>query len=94
MTTPPVTVRVHCRITVRVDDPAAVTALAVRRLRYARVDWADEEDDLETAADELGADVLRSIAGLADPDRLLSGVPGAEVTGAHVWVEPIAPHCS
>ncbi|WP_229073306.1 hypothetical protein [Actinoplanes sp. DH11] len=88
MTTPSVTVQVHCRLTVRVDDPTAVTALAVQRLRSADIDWAGEEDDLETAAAELGADLLTSIAGLADPNRLLADVPGAEVTGAHVWTEP------
>ncbi|BBH68305.1 hypothetical protein ACTI_49900 [Actinoplanes sp. OR16] len=94
MTTPPVTVQVHCRVTVRVDDPAAITALAVQRLRSANIDWDDEDDDLETAAAELGADLLTSIAGLADPDRLLADVLGAEVTGAHVWAEPISPGAS
>lgn len=94
MTTPPVTVQVHCRLTVLVDDPTAVTTLAVQRLRSADIDWTDEEDDLETAAGELGSDLLNSIAGLADPDRLLADVPGAEVTGAHVWAEPNPPNAS
>ncbi|MEU4690674.1 hypothetical protein [Actinoplanes sp. NPDC023714] len=84
MTTTPRTVELHCRLTVRVDDPAAVTALAVRRLRAANIDWDEEEDDLETAAAELGADLLTGLASLADPDGLLAGVPGVAVTGAHV----------
>ncbi|MEU4561007.1 hypothetical protein AB0F72_21720 [Actinoplanes sp. NPDC023936] len=88
MTTPrAVTVHVHCRVTVTVDDPAVVTGLAVRRLREADIDWDAEEDDLEDAAAELGADLLRSIAGLAEPERLLAEVPGVEVTGAHIWAE-------
>ncbi|RIV40004.1 hypothetical protein [Micromonospora radicis] len=88
MTTPQsATVQVHCRLTVRVDDPAAITELAVQHLRAVSIDWDDEEDDLESAAAELGDDLLRSIASLADPDRLLANVPGVEVTGAHVWAE-------
>lgn len=88
MTTPQsATVQVHCRLTVRVDDPAAITELAVQHLRASNIDWDDEEDDLESAAAELGDDLLRSITSLADPDRLLANVPGVEVTGAHVWAE-------
>ncbi|BAL88630.1 hypothetical protein AMIS_34100 [Actinoplanes missouriensis 431] len=91
MTTPrPLTVHLHCRLTVTVDDPDAVTGLAVQRLREAAVDWEDEDDDLATATVELRADLLRSIAGLADPEGLLRDVPGAQVTGAHVWAEPAA----
>ncbi|MEU8242348.1 hypothetical protein AB0C07_29210 [Actinoplanes missouriensis] len=94
MTTPrPVTVHLHCRLTVTVDDPEVVTALAVQRLREADIAWEDEDDDLATAIVELRADLLRSIAGLADPEGLVRDVPGAEVTGAHVWAEPAAaPH--
>ncbi|XVV10104.1 hypothetical protein ACQP2X_35400 [Actinoplanes sp. CA-131856] len=81
----PVTVELHCRLTVRVDDPAAITALAVQRLREADIDWDDEDDDLETAVAQLSADLLNSLASLADPDGLLASAPATEVTGAHVW---------
>jgi hypothetical protein len=82
-----ITVQVYCRLTVVVEDPAAVTGQAVRQLREAEIDWAAEEDDLESAAAELGADLLASIAGLAEPDRMFDGVPGLDVRGGHVWAE-------
>lgn len=82
---PPVTVHVYCRLTVTVHDPDAVTSLAVRQLREADIDWAAEADDLESAATELGSDLLNSLAGLADPDRMLTGVPGIEFKGARIW---------
>jgi hypothetical protein len=83
-----VSVQVHCRLTVTVEDPEVVAALAVRRLGEADLDWAEEEDDLATASEELGADLLACVASLADPARMLAGVPGVSVEGGHVWAEP------
>ena len=84
----PITVQLHCRLTVTVHDPGAVTDLAVRQLRDADIDWSAEEDDLETAAAELKADLLNSVAGLAEPDQLFAGIPGVTVDGGRVWAEP------
>lgn len=83
----PITVQIYCRLTVTVDDPQAVTGLAVERLRDARIDWSAEPDDLETAAAELGTDLLASIAGLVEPDRMLDDVPGVRTGGARFWAE-------
>lgn len=83
----PITVQVHCRITVTVEDPQAVTDLAVHHLRSANIDWSEEEDDLATAVAELRADLLRSVAALAEPERMLAGTPGLTVDGGHVWAE-------
>ncbi|GIF12504.1 hypothetical protein [Actinoplanes teichomyceticus] len=88
MTSPqPITVQVYCRLTVTVEDSGAVTGAAVEQLRRADIDWSDEEDDLATAAGELSADLLRCLAGLADPGRMLAGTPGISVEGGHVWAE-------
>lgn len=84
----PITVQLNCRLTVTVDNPDAVTTLAVQQLRDADIDWATEEDDLETAAAELKADLLNSLAGLAEPDQLFPDVPGVTVTGGRIWAEP------
>ncbi|MEV4704985.1 hypothetical protein [Actinoplanes sp. NPDC049316] len=83
----PTTVQIYCRLTVTVHDAEAVTNLAVERLRAADIDWSAEEDDLQTAADELKADLLNSLAGLAEPDRVLAGVPGVTARGSRVWAE-------
>jgi hypothetical protein len=83
----PVTMQIYCRLTVIVRDPSAVTDLAVQQLRDAEIDWAAEEDDLETAAEELGADLLGSLAGVAEPDRMFAGVPGVETRGGRIWAE-------
>ena len=81
------TISIHCRLTVTVTDPDAVTALAVRRLGTADIDWPAEADDLPTAAAELRADLLNSLAGLAEPDRMLAGIPGVTTGGGRVWAE-------
>jgi hypothetical protein len=83
----PITVQIHCRLTVTVDDAGAVTALATEQLRTSDIDWAAEDDDLETAAAELAADLPNSLAGLADPSRLFPDIPGVTVTGGHIWAE-------
>jgi hypothetical protein len=83
----PITVQVHCRITVTVEDPQAVTDLAVDQLRAANIDWSEEEDDLATAVAELRADLVRSVAALAEPERMLAGTPGLTVEGGHAWAE-------
>ncbi|MFI7546518.1 hypothetical protein [Actinoplanes sp. NPDC049599] len=88
----PLTVQIYCRLTVTVHRPEAVTDLAVRQLRDADIDWSAEEDDLETAAGELRADLLNSLAGLVEPDRLLDGIPGVTAEDARVWAEPGDPH--
>ena len=82
-----VTVEIHCRLTVTMDDPEAVAELAVQELRAADIDWAEEEDDLETATAELRADLVRSVAAVADPERMLAGTPGLTIDGGHVWAE-------
>jgi hypothetical protein len=88
----PITVQIYCRLEVIVDDPGAVTALAVQQLRDADIDWPAEEDDLETAAAELSADLLNSLADLADPHRMLAGAPGVETRGGRIWAEFGPPH--
>lgn len=89
--TKPVTVQIYCRLEVTVHDPDAVTALAVQRLREARIDWSAEDDDLETAAVELGADLLNSLAGIVEPDHMLDGIPGVSTASARIWAEPGPP---
>jgi hypothetical protein len=84
----PVSVQVHCRLTVTIEDASIVAALAVRRLGEADIDWAEEEDDLATASEQLGDDLLACVASLADPARMFDGVPGVSVEGGHVWAEP------
>ncbi|MFI7071603.1 hypothetical protein [Micromonospora sediminicola] len=84
----PVVVHVHCRVEVVVDDPGAVTALAERQLRQADIDWADEADTLDEAAAALRADLPSALAGLVDPERLLTDVPGVRFRGAHCWAAP------
>lgn len=81
-------VRVHLRVEVEITDPAAVTAAAVADLRSGDIDWATEADDRESAAAELGADLLNSLAGLVDPEPSFARVPGVIVRGAHIWAEP------
>jgi hypothetical protein len=83
----PVTVQIYCRLTVTVHDPQAVTSIAVQQLRDAEIDWSAEEDDLETAAEELRGDLLNSLASLAEPDRMLTGIPGVSSRGGRVWAE-------
>ncbi|WP_433729522.1 hypothetical protein ACQP2Y_17665 [Actinoplanes sp. CA-051413] len=87
MTSSPVTVQIYCRLTVTVQDPEAVTALAVRQLAAADIDWADEQDDLETASEELRTDLLASLASVAEPARMLDGIPGVSADGGHIWAE-------
>ncbi len=88
----PTTVQIYCCLTVAVHDPEAVTNLAVQQLRDADIDWAVEEDDLETASAELKADLLNSLADLAEPDRMLDGIPGVDARGGRLWVEQGEPH--
>jgi hypothetical protein len=56
-------------------------------LRAAAIDWSAEDDDLETAAAELGSDLLNSLAGVIDPDHLLTGIPAVTFAGARIWVD-------
>ena len=88
----PTTVQIYCRLTVTVHDPQAVTDLAVQQLRNAKIDWSVEDDDLQTAAEDLKADLANSLASLADPDRMLDGIPGIDPTQVRVWVEQGVPH--
>ncbi|MFG2107370.1 hypothetical protein [Micromonospora chersina] len=83
----PVVMQVYCRVEVVVDDPDAVAALAVRRLRDADIDWSSEPDTIEEAAAELRAGLPQALASLVDPDRLLDGVPGARVRRGRWWAE-------
>ncbi len=81
----PLTVQVYCRLTVTVEDPRAVTELAARHLRDADIDWSKEDDDLATATAELEGDLLRCIAAVAAPHRMLDGIPGLDSGGGQVW---------
>ncbi|GLW27597.1 hypothetical protein [Actinoplanes regularis] len=87
----PRTVQIYCRLTVTVEDPEAVTALAVQQLQDAGIDWPEEDDDLATATAELEGDLLRCIAAAATPHRMLDGVPGLDIGGGHLWAEYGAP---
>ncbi|WP_204010609.1 hypothetical protein [Virgisporangium aurantiacum] len=83
----PVTMQLYCRLEVVVHDPEAVTSLAAQQLREANIDWSEEEDNVETAVDELKADLCQSLAGVMDPLRLVDGVPGVEARGGLIWAE-------
>ncbi|MEU4480334.1 hypothetical protein AB0F68_20070 [Micromonospora sp. NPDC023966] len=83
----PVVMQVYCRVEVVVDDPDAVAALAVRRLRDANIDWSSEPDTVDEAAAELHADLPQALASLVDADRLLDGVPGVQVRRGRWWAE-------
>ncbi|MGW3786279.1 hypothetical protein ACWD5Z_16965 [Micromonospora chokoriensis] len=83
----PVTVHVYCRVEVLVTDPAAVIGQAIADLRAADIDWSAEEDDLETAVEDLRSDVVTALAGVVDISRLSDGVPGVEFRGGLCWAE-------
>ncbi|MFI6782348.1 hypothetical protein [Micromonospora sp. NPDC050276] len=83
----PVILHLYCRVDVVVTDPAAVTAHAVADLRAADIDWSTEEDDLDTAAEELRADLTTSLASVADIGLLVDDIPGVEFRGGHCWAE-------
>jgi hypothetical protein len=83
----PIKVQLYCRLEVVVYDPEAVTNLAAQQLREAKIDWSEEEDDVETAVGELKADVVQSLAGVADPHRMLNGVSGVESRDGRMWAE-------
>jgi hypothetical protein len=90
--TQPVTMQVYCRLEVVVHDPDAVTGLAARELREADIDWSEEEDDVESAVEELKNNLRESLASLANPHRILDGLPGVEVRSGWVWAEPGKAH--
>ncbi|MBF9132079.1 hypothetical protein I0C86_24410 [Plantactinospora sp. S1510] len=79
--------QVYCRLEVVVHDPEAVTSLAGQQLRAADIDWSEEDDDVDTAVSELTADLVESLAGVVDPDRMLDGVTGVEARGGRIWAE-------
>jgi len=79
--------QIYCRLEVVVHDPEAVIGAAVQQLRDAEIDWSAEDDDLETAVDELRADLLDSLASIVAPDRMLADVPGVNPRGGRVWAE-------
>ncbi|WP_328651621.1 hypothetical protein OG598_27010 [Micromonospora sp. NBC_00330] len=83
----PVILHLYCRVDVLVTDPAAVTGHAVADLRSAGIDWSTEEDDLDTAAEELRGEVTASLASLADISRLVDDIPGVEFRGGRCWAE-------
>lgn len=83
----PVVLHLYCRVTVAVADPAAVIGRAVSDLRTAQIDWSTEEDDLDTAVEELGADLTASLASVADISRIVDDIPGVEFRGGHCWAE-------
>ncbi|WP_435206160.1 hypothetical protein [Micromonospora sp. bgisy143] len=83
----PVTVQLYCRVEVVVTDPAAVTGRAIADLRAADIDWSAEDDDLETAVEDLRSDLVTSLAAVVDIGRLGDGVPGVEFRGGLCWAE-------
>ncbi|WP_444949406.1 hypothetical protein [Micromonospora ureilytica] len=83
----PVTLHLYCRVDVVVTDAAAVTGHAVADLGAAGIDWSTEEVDLDTAAEELRADLTTSLASVADISRLVDDIPGVEFRGGHCWAE-------
>ncbi|MBG6101440.1 hypothetical protein IW249_001854 [Micromonospora vinacea] len=83
----PVILHLYCRVDVVVTDPAAVIGHAVADLRSAGIDWSTEENDLDTAVDELRADPTTSLASVADISRLVDDVPGVEFRAGHCWAE-------
>ncbi|MET7668659.1 hypothetical protein [Micromonospora luteifusca] len=83
----PVTMHIYCRVEVLVTDPAAVTGHAVADLRAADIDWSTEEDDLETAVEELRSDLAASLADMVDISQLADDVPGVEFRGGLCWAE-------
>ncbi|RAO15122.1 hypothetical protein MED15_04157 [Micromonospora noduli] len=83
----PVILHLYCRVDVVVTDPAAVTGHAVADLRSAGIDWSTEEDDLDTAAEELRRDLTVSLGSVADISRLVDNIPGVEFRGGHCWAE-------
>ncbi|MFC3988080.1 hypothetical protein [Actinoplanes siamensis] len=87
----PVVMQVYCRVEVSIEDPAAVAELAVRRLREAEIDWADEPGTLEQGEQELRADLPQALAGLVDPLVMFRDVPGVDLRGARLWAEGGSP---
>ncbi|MEU5938963.1 hypothetical protein ABZ807_07190 [Micromonospora sp. NPDC047548] len=77
----PRALQLYCRVEVAVTDPAALTAHAVAQLRAADIDWSREEDDLDSAAAELRADLTGALGSVADISRIIDGVPGVEFRG-------------
>lgn len=87
----PVVMQVYCRVEIAIDDPGAVTDLAVRQLRDADIDWPDEPDTLAEAIVELRQDLSLALASMVDPERMLAGLPGVEMRGGRLWAEPGEP---
>ncbi|AEV83485.1 hypothetical protein ACWT_2957 [Actinoplanes sp. SE50] len=87
----PIVMQVYCRVKVVVDDPAAMTEVAVRRLREADIDWSAEADTLAEAEAEMRTDLPQALSSLVDPAALLAGVPGVEISGGRWWAEPGEP---
>ncbi|MEU1395361.1 hypothetical protein ABZ403_04730 [Micromonospora zamorensis] len=83
----PVTMHIYCRVKVIVTDQAAVTRQAVAELRAADIDWSTEEDDLESAVEELRSDLAASVSDLVDISHLVEGIPGVEFRGGLCWTE-------
>ncbi|WP_433653340.1 hypothetical protein ACQP2C_15210 [Micromonospora zamorensis] len=83
----PVTMHIYCRVDVIVTDPTAVTRQAVAELRAADIDWSTEEDDLETAVEELRSDLAASVSDLVDISHFAEGIPGVEFRGGLLWTE-------
>ncbi|MCG5453532.1 hypothetical protein [Micromonospora hortensis] len=83
----PVILHLYCRVDVVVTDSAAVTGHAVADLRSAGIDWPAEEDDLDTAGEELRGSPTASLASVADISRLVENIPGVEFRGGHCWAE-------
>ncbi|GAB3157441.1 hypothetical protein GCM10027290_58370 [Micromonospora sonneratiae] len=81
----------YCRVDVMITDAGAVADHAIAELREADIDWATEEDDLESAIVELREDGAAALAAVADISRILEGVPGVEFRGGRCWAETRPP---
>jgi hypothetical protein len=79
--------QVYCRIEVMVDDPDAVTELAVQDLREADIDWQSETDTLDGAVAEMRGDLPQALSSVVRPERMLDEVPGVDIRGGRWWVE-------
>ena len=66
------TMHIYCRVDVIVTYLASITRQAVADLRAADIDSSTEEDDLETAVEELRSDLAASVSDLVRISSALS----------------------
>ncbi|MBY8340432.1 MULTISPECIES: hypothetical protein [Streptomyces] len=79
-------VRLRVDLVIEVDDPAAVTKAALRRIADENDLPADERARAEDAVTE---DTAEALAYLVDPFDLVNEVPGVELAQASWSSEPV-----